>query len=134
MVRRSNISHSYLNFAISNFMVQRTFRIIGSHDFFVIWVTKMFLVQRQWFPMEHNILLIGDSFNWRKIVSCNFRDKIEKYQKTSSSLNPTFYMFGFFMDALCPYSPFLNLNWFRKEESLPVNIYLSNMWKDKFIP
>ena len=38
------------------------------------------------------------------------------------------------MDAFYAYSPFLTLNWFQKEESLPVNIYLSNIWEDKFIP
>ena len=84
--------------------------------------------------MEHNILLIGDSFNWVKIVSCNLRDEIEKYQKTLSSANLNFYMSWFFMDAFCVYSPFLTLNWFQKEEFLPINIYLSNIWEDKFIP
>ena len=45
LVGRSNISHSCLNFGISNFLVQRTFPIIGSHDFSIIWVTKLFLIQ-----------------------------------------------------------------------------------------
>ena len=41
--------------------------------------------REQWVPMAQHIFLTGDSFNWAQILSCNLRDEIQKYQKTSAN-------------------------------------------------
>ena len=43
---RPNIGYSCFTSDISNFLVQRTFFVTGSHIFQTIWVTKLFLIQR----------------------------------------------------------------------------------------
>ena len=62
------------------------------------------------------------------------KEAIEKYQNTSTSRKPTFYLSGYVMDVFCATSSFPTMGWDWTKTSPLVHMYSSTLWEDNFIP
>ena len=100
----------------------------------VVWDAHCIVFKSKWAPLTHHILTTRESFNWAQILLVVLKEDIEKYQKTPTSKNPTFYLSAYVMDVFYAGLPFLAVAWNWASVGPPVHIYCSVLWEDNFIP
>jgi hypothetical protein len=85
-----------------------------------------------WMPLEYTVAIIGCNFNWGEIISKKLSTYVQQAQISKEWEAPTFYMASYLLYVMCARNIFANMNLIWHVVDLPVHVYFSVLWENKY--